>query len=46
MYLNSGDINYVCRKYHISRISLWRWMKKYDETPKNIGTKGQMKKEE
>ena len=23
------DIEYVCRKYHISRTSLWRWNKKY-----------------
>ena len=28
MYRNCGDIEYVCRKYHISRISLWRWNKK------------------
>ena len=30
MYRNCGDINYVCRKYHISRISLWRWNKVYE----------------
>ena len=23
-YLNNGDIEYTCRKYHISRYSLWR----------------------
>ena len=28
-YLNNGDIEYTCRKYHISRYSLWRWVKKY-----------------
>ena len=28
-YMNNGDIEYTCRKYHISRISLWRWNKKY-----------------
>lgn len=28
MYRKCGDIEYVCRKYHISRISLWRWNKK------------------
>ena len=32
MYRNCGDIGYVCRKYHISRTSLWRWTKKYDGT--------------
>ena len=30
MYRKCGDIEYVCRKYHISRTSLWRWNKKYD----------------
>ena len=35
-YRNSGDINYVCRKYHISRISLWRWNKKYDGTKESL----------
>ena len=35
-YRNSGDINYVCRKYHISRISLWRWNKKYDGTLESL----------
>ena len=32
MYRNCGDIGYVCRKYHISRTSLWRWNKRYDGT--------------
>lgn len=27
MYRNCNDIGYVCRKYHISRTSLWRWNK-------------------
>ena len=31
-YRNCGDSGYVCRKYHISRTSLWRWDKKYDGT--------------
>lgn len=39
MYRNCGDIDYVCRKYHISRISLWRWNKKYDGTLESIGDK-------
>ena len=29
-YSNGNSIQYVCRKYHISRISLWRRNKKYD----------------
>lgn len=36
MYLNCNDIGYVCRKYHISRVSLWRWIKKYDGTPESL----------
>lgn len=36
MYRNCGDIEYVCRKYHISRTSLWRWNKKYDGTKESI----------
>ena len=36
MYLNCNDIGYVCRKYHISRVSLWRWVKKYDGTPESL----------
>ena len=39
MYRNCGDIEYVCRKYHISRISLWRWNKKYDGTKESITDK-------
>lgn len=35
-YRNSQDIAYVCRKYHISRISLWRWNKKYDGTKESL----------
>ena len=36
MYRNCGDIEYVCRKCHISRISLWRWNKIYDGTKESI----------
>ena len=36
MYLNCGDIAYVCRKYHISRVSLWRWVKKFNGTPESL----------
>jgi len=39
MYRNCGDINYVCRKYHISRVSLWRWNKAYDGTKESITDK-------
>lgn len=39
MYRNCGDINYVCRKYHISRVSLWRWNKVYDGTNESITDK-------
>ena len=36
MYRNCGEIDYVGRKYHISRVLLCKQNKKYD-TPKNIG---------
>lgn len=39
MYRNSGDIEYVCRKYHISRTSLWRWNKKYDGKKESLEDK-------
>ena len=39
MYRKCGDINYVCRKYHISRISLWRWNKKYDGSIESVTDK-------
>lgn len=35
-YRNGNSIDYVCRKYHISRISLWRWDKKYEGTPESL----------
>ena len=38
-YRNCGDIEYVCRKYHISRTSLWRWNRKYDGTIESITDK-------
>ena len=38
-YRNNGDIGYVCRKYHISRTSLWRWNKKYDGTRESLADK-------
>ena len=39
MYENCGDIRYVCRKYHISRTSLWRWIKKFDGTKESLKDK-------
>ncbi len=37
--MNNGDIEYTCRKYHISRISLWRWMKNMMEQRKALKIK-------
>ena len=39
MYRNCGDIAFVCRKYHISRTSLWRWNKKYDGKSESLADK-------
>lgn len=36
MYRNGASVDHVCRKYHISRISLWRWNKKYDGTNESL----------
>ena len=38
-YRNSGDIAYICRKYHISRTSLGRWNKKYDSSLLSLSDK-------
>ena len=35
-YRNGNSISYVCRKYHISRISLYRWNKQYDGTKESL----------
>lgn len=39
MYRSCGDIGFVCRKYHISRTSLWRWNKKYDGKSESLADK-------
>ena len=35
-YRSTGDLNYVCRKYHISKASLMRWNKSYDGTRESL----------
>lgn len=35
-YRNGNSIQYVCRKYHVSRISLWRWNKRYNGSPESL----------
>lgn len=35
-YRNGNKLDYVLRKYHISRTSLWRWNKKYDGTLESL----------
>ena len=36
LYRNGNSVNYVCRKYHISKASLMRWNKKYDGTKESL----------
>lgn len=36
LYRKGNSIEYVCRKYHIFRTSLWRWNKKYDGSPESL----------
>ena len=38
-YRKSGDINYICRKYKISKASLMRWNKRYDGTAESLVAK-------
>ena len=35
-YRNGNSIEYVCRKYHISRTSLYRWNLRYDGTNESL----------
>ena len=35
-FRNGNSISFVCRKYHISRTSLYRWNLKYDGTSKSL----------
>lgn len=35
-YRNGNSINYVCRKYHISKPSLMRWNKRFDGTRESL----------
>ena len=35
-FRNGNDINFVCRKYHCSRSSLWRWNKKFDGSKNSL----------
>ena len=36
MYRSTKDIDYVCRKYHVSKASLMRWNKRYDGTRESL----------
>ena len=36
LYRSNKDIDYVCRKYHISKASLMRWNKRYDGTRESL----------
>ena len=35
-YRQTGDVKYICRKYHISKASLMRWNKRYDSTRESL----------
>ena len=38
-YRQTGDVGYICRKYHISKASLMRWNKQYDGTKESLESK-------
>ena len=37
LYRQTKDIGFVCRRYHISKASLMRWNKQYDEQRNRFG---------
>lgn len=39
LYRYTGDIDFVCRRYHISKASLMRWNKRYDGTKESLADK-------
>ena len=39
LYRQTKDIDFVCRRYHISKASLMRWNKKYDGTKESLKDK-------
>ena len=39
LYRQAGDVQYVCRRYHISKASLMRWNKQYDGTRESLEPK-------
>ena len=39
LYRQTGDIGFVCRRYHISKASLMRWNKAYDGTKESSAPK-------
>lgn len=45
-YLENKDISYTCRKYHISRTSLWRWLKRFDGTKESLSDRPHKPKNE
>lgn len=44
LYRQVRDIQYVCRRYHISKASLMRWNKQYDRTRESLAPKSQRPK--
>ena len=39
LYRQVGDVQFVCRRYHISKASLMRWNKQYDGTRESLEPK-------
>lgn len=39
LYRKSKDVNYVMRKYHVGRASIYRWNKQYDGTRESLENK-------
>ena len=40
LYMKGFPLKLVCRRYHISKSSLLRWMKKFDSTKESLIANG------
>ncbi len=39
LYRQVQDVQYVCRRYHVSKASLMRWNRRYDGTRESLAPK-------
>ena len=44
LYRQARDVQYVCRRYHVSKASLMRWNRRYDGTRESLTPKSRRPK--